>query len=163
MEQNNPGVNYTPSRGEIIFNQTADGRTSFEVKLVNDTVWLNQAQMAALFETTKQNISQHVNNIFKEGELEKEVVVKESLITTPHGAIPGKIQTRKVAFYNLDVIISVGYRIKSKRGTQFRIWANSILKDYLIKGYAVKKQPYPTEVRWPQVFSRGHGAHNGIS
>ena len=138
MKQNNPGFNDTPSKGEIILYQTADGRTSIDVKLQDETVWLTQAQMATLFETTKQNISLHVNNLFKEGELEKEVVVKESLITTPHGAIPGKMQTQKVAFYNLDVIISVGYRVKSKRGTQFRIWANSVLKDYLIKGYAVK-------------------------
>ena len=73
-----------------------------------------------------------------EGELEKKVVVKDSLITTQHGAIQGKTQTNKVSFYNLDVIISVGYRVKSQRGTQFRIWANSVLKEYLIKGYAVK-------------------------
>ena len=127
-----------PSKGEIILYQTADGRTSIDVKLENETVWLTQAQMAMLFETTKQNISLHVNNVFKEGELEKEVVVKESLITTQHGAIQGKTQTNKVSFYNLDVIISVGYRVKSQRGTQFRIWANSVLKDYLIKGYAIK-------------------------
>ena len=127
-----------PSKGEIILYQTADGKTSIDVKLENETVWLTQAQMAMLFETTKQNISLHVNNVFKEGELEKEVVVKDSLITTQHGAIQGKTQTNKVSFYNLDVIISVGYRVKSQRGTQFRIWANSVLKDYLIKGYAVK-------------------------
>ena len=126
------------SKGEIILYQTADGRTSIDVKLENETVWLTQAQMAMLFETTKQNISLHVNNVFKEGELEKDVVVKESLITTQHGAIQGKTQTNKVSFYNLDVIISVGYRVKSQRGTQFRIWANSVLKEYLIKGYAVK-------------------------
>ena len=126
------------SKGEIILFQTADSRTSIDVKLENETVWLTQAQMAMLFETTKQNISLHVNNVFKEGELEKEVVVKESLITTQHGAIQGKTQTNKVSFYNLDVIISVGYRVKSQRGTQFRIWANSVLKEYLIKGYAVK-------------------------
>ena len=126
------------SKGEIILYQTADGKTSIDVKLENDTVWLTQAQMARLFETTKQNISLHVNNIFKEGELEKAVVVKDSLITTQHGAIQGKKQNQKVSFYNLDVIISVGYRVKSQRGTQFRIWANSVLKEYLIKGYAVK-------------------------
>ena len=111
----------TPSKGDIILYQTADGKTSIDVKLENETVWLTQAQMAMLFETTKQNISLHVNNIFKEGELEKEMVVKDSLITTQHGAIQGKTQTNKVSFYNLDVIISVGYRVKSQRGTQFRI------------------------------------------
>jgi len=138
MAQTTPEQKITPNKGEFILYQTADGRTSIDVKLENETVWLTQYQMAVLFETTKQNISLHVNNVFKEGELEKEVVVKESLITTHHGAIPGKTQTNKVSYYNLDVIISVGYRVKSKRGTQFRIWANSILKDFLIKGYAVK-------------------------
>ena len=136
--QTNQKLLIAPSKGEIILYQTADGRTSIDVKLENETVWLTQAQMAMLFETTKQNISLHINNVFKEGELEKEVVVKDSLITTQHGAIQGKTQTQKVSFYNLDVIISVGYRVKSQRGTQFRIWANSVLKDYLIKGYAVK-------------------------
>jgi prophage maintenance system killer protein len=134
----NPDNLNTSSKGEIILYQTADGKTNIDVKLENETVWLSQAQMAVLFETTKQNISLHVNNVFKEGELEKKVVVKESLITTHHGAIPEKTQTSKVSYYNLDVIISVGYRVKSQRGTQFRIWANSVLKDYLIKGYAVK-------------------------
>lgn len=87
------------------------------MKLENDTVWLTQAQMASLFETTKQNISLHVNNVFREGELEKEVVVKDFLTTTHHGAIAGKMQSHYVSFYSLDVIISVGYRVKSKRGT----------------------------------------------
>ena len=125
-------------KGEIIIYQTSDGKVSIDVKLANETVWLTQAQMAVLFETSKQNINLHVNNVFREGELEKEMVVKESLITTHHGAITGKTQTHVVSFYNLDVIISVGYRVKSKRGTQFRIWANSVLKEYLIKGYAVR-------------------------
>ena len=117
MSQTTSEPNKAPSKGEIILYQTADGRTSIDVKLENETVWLTQSQMAVLFETTKQNISLHVNNVFKEGELEKEVVVKESLITTQHGAIPGKTQTSKVSYYNLDVIISVGYRVKSRRGT----------------------------------------------
>jgi len=135
---NSPDQQIVPAKGEIILYHTADGKTSIDVKLENETVWLTQAQMAVLFETTKQNISLHVNNVFREGELEKEMVVKESLITTSHGAMPGKTQTGRVFFYNLDVIISVGYRVKSKRGTQFRIWANSVLKDYLVKGYAVR-------------------------
>lgn len=83
-------------------------------------------------------ISRHISNIFKEGELDPNVVCAKIATTTPHGAIPGKWQTHEVVFYNLDVIISVGYRVKSQRGTQFRIWANSVLKDYLIKGYAVR-------------------------
>lgn len=125
-------------KGRVVLYQTPDGQTSLDVKLENDTVWLTQAQMASLFETTKQNISLHVNNVFREGELEKEVVVKDFLTTTHHGAIAGKMQSHYVSFYSLDVIISVGYRVKSKRGTQFRIWANSILKGYLIKGYVIK-------------------------
>lgn len=127
-----------PSKGEIILYQTADGRTSIDVKLENDTVWLTQAQMAVLFDKDKRTISEHITNIFKEGELTREVVIRKFRTTTPHGAIQGKTQTHEVVFYNLDVIISVGYRVKSQRGTQFRIWANSVLKDYLIKGYAVK-------------------------
>ena len=131
-------INNVESKGEIILYQTADGTTNIDVKLDNETVWLTQAQMALLFDKDKRTISEHIFNIFKEGELTREVVVRNFRITTPHGAIPGKTQTRDVVFYNLDVIISVGYRVKSKRGTQFRIWANSVLKDYLIKGYAVK-------------------------
>ena len=125
-------------KGEIVIYQTADGETSIDVKLENETVWLTQGQMAALFEKDKRTISEHITNIFKEGELTREVVIRNFRITTPHGAIHGKTQTRDVVYYNLDVIISVGYRVKSKRGTQFRIWANSVLKDYLIKGYAVR-------------------------
>ena len=124
--------------GEIVLYQTPDGQTNLDVKLENDTVWLTQAQMALLFDTTKQNVSLHIGNIFKEGELERDVVVKDYLTTTKHGAIEGKTQSRMTTFYNLDVIISVGYRVRSNRGTQFRIWANSVLKDYLVKGYAVK-------------------------
>ena len=127
-----------PSHGEIILYQTSDGTTSIDVKLENETVWLTQAQMALLFDKDKRTISEHISNIFREGELTRDVVVREFRTTTPHGAIPKKTQTHNVLFYNLDVIISVGYRVKSKRGTQFRIWANSVLKDYLIKGYAVR-------------------------
>ena len=129
----------TPSEGEIVLYQP-DNTTSLEVKLEQDTVWLSQAQMVELFQTTKQNVSLHINNIFKEGELQPELVVKESLTTTPHGAIPGKIQRNKVKLYNLDVIISLGYRVKSLRGTQFRIWATSVLRDHLLKGYTVNRQ-----------------------
>ena len=125
-------------KGEIIIYQTADGKTSIDVKLENETVWLTQAQMAVLFDKDKRTISEHISNIFKEGELSREVVIRKFRTTTSHGAIQGKTQTHDVFFYNLDVIISVGYRVKSKRGTQFRIWANSVLKDYLIKGYAVR-------------------------
>lgn len=121
-----------PQRGEIILYQTADGRTKIDVKLENETVWLTQDQLVILFERDRSVISRHISNIFKEGELDPNVVCAKIATTTPHGAIPGKWQTHEVVFYNLDVIISVGYRVKSQRGTQFRIWANSVLKDYLI-------------------------------
>jgi hypothetical protein len=108
-------------KGEIILYRPQDESVSIDVLVESETVWLTQAQMVELFQTTKQNISLHINNIFKEGELVEEVVVKESLTTTQHGAIPGKTQQQKVKLYNLDVIVSVGYRVKSQRGTQFRI------------------------------------------
>ena len=123
-------------RGEIIIYQTADGETRLDVRMENDSVWLTQAQMVELFNSTKQNVSLHINNIFKEGELEREATVKEYLILRQEG---NRSVRRKITVYNLDVIISVGYRVKSQRGTQFRIWANKVLKEYLIKGYVVKE------------------------
>ncbi len=117
-----------------------DESISLHVKIEEDTVWLTQAQMVELFQTTKQNVSLHIGNIFKEGELQRKVVVKDSLTTTPHGAISGKVQHKKVTLYNLDVIISVGYRVKSQRGIQFRQWATRVLKAYLLKGYSVNQQ-----------------------
>lgn len=118
--------------GGIVLYQTPDGQTRLDVKLENETVWLTQAQICMLFDKSKGSISEHISNIFREGELVKDSVVREFRTT----ASDGKTYTTK--YYNLDVIISVGYRVKSKRGTQFRIWANSVLKEYLIKGYAVK-------------------------
>ncbi len=118
----------------IIIYQTEDGKIQLDVKMEADTVWLTQAQMGDLFQSSKQNISLHINNIFKEQELDKDSVVKEYLTTATDKK---KYRTQ---YYNLDVIISVGYRVKSKRGTQFRIWANKILKDYLIKGYAINQK-----------------------
>ncbi len=119
--------------GEIVLYQPDDS-LSLEVKLENETVWLSQQQMATLFNTTKQNVSLHINNIFKEGELNKDSVVKESLTTAADG------KKYRIAFYNLDVIISVGYRVKSLRGTQFRQWATAVLKDYLLKGYNINQR-----------------------
>ena len=122
---------------QIIIYQTEDGQTQVDVRLENETVWLTQAQMVELFQTTKQNVSLHVGNVFKEGELEQEATVKEYLTVQKEGE---RNVSRKVKYYNLDVIISVGYRVKSNRGTAFRIWARKILKDYLIKGYAVNER-----------------------
>lgn len=121
-------------KDEIIIYQPDEHSVSLEVRIEEDTVWLTQAQMADLFQTTRNNITLHITNIFKENELDEISVGKESLLTASDGK---KYKTR---FYNLDVIISVGYRVKSVRGTQFRIWANKVLKDYLLKGYAVNQR-----------------------
>lgn len=123
-------------KGEVILYQ-ADNSVKLEVKLENETVWLTQAQMAELFKTTKQNVSLHINNAFKEGELTPKATVKESLTVQTEGT---RYIKRKVAYYSLDVIISVGYRVKSNRGTLFRQWANKVLKDYLLRGYAVNQR-----------------------
>lgn len=116
---------------EIIIYQTQDGKTKIDVKIEDETVWLTQAQMADLFETTKQNISQHIKNAFDEGELNEISVVKDFLTTAQDG------KNYNTKHYNLDVIISVGYRVKSLRGTQFRIWATQVLKEYMKKGFAL--------------------------
>ena len=120
-------------KGEIVLYQPDDS-VRLEVKLQDDTVWLTQQQMAELFNTTRNNITLHIGNIFKEGELDANSVRKESLLT----ALDGKKYRTK--FYNLDVIISVGYRVKSKVGTRFRQWALAVLKDYLLRGYAIHQQ-----------------------
>ena len=116
---------------------TEDGKTQIDVRLENETVWLTQAQMAELFEKTPQNITMHIGNAYKEGELEKGATCKEYLQVQTEGK---RKVTRKVKYYDLDVIISVGYRVHSKRGTAFRIWARQIIKDYLVKGYAVNER-----------------------
>lgn len=108
-------------KGEIILYQTENGQTKIEVVLDNETVWLNQSQMVELFQTSKQNVSLHIRNVFKEGELVEGSVVKEYLTTAKDG------KNYKTKYYNLDVIISIGYRVKSHRGTQFRIWATQQL------------------------------------
>ena len=122
---------------KIVIYQTEDGQTRIDVRLENDTVWLTQAQMAELFEKTPQNITMHIGNAYKEGELDIDSTCKEYLQVQQEGK---RKVTRKVKYYDLDVIISVGYRVHSKRGTAFRIWARQILKDYLIKGYAVNER-----------------------
>jgi len=127
-------------KNEIILYRPDEIAEHIEVRIDEETVWLNRQQIAALFGRDVKTIGKHINNVFSEGELGKEVVVAKFAITTPHGAIKGKTQTLKVDYYNLDVIISVGYRVKSKQGTQFRIWANTILKDYLLKGYAINNR-----------------------
>ena len=123
--------------GEIILYQPDNTSIQIEVRIDEDTVWLTQSQMADLFSSTKQNISLHIDNIFKEGELAAKSTVKEYLTVQKEGLRRVK---RSITIYNLDVIISVGYRVKSKRGTQFRIWATGILRDFLLKGFAVNQR-----------------------
>ena len=122
---------------EILIYQNPDGNIKIDVRLEDETVWLTQTQMGQLFGKNKRTISEHIGNVFKEGELDERVVVRNFRTTTQHGAIPGKMQEREVKGYNLDVIISVGYRVKSQQGTQFRIWATQRLKEYIIKGFAL--------------------------
>ena len=128
---------------QIVIYQTEDGQTQIDVRLENETVWLTQAQMVELFQTTKQNVSLHLSNVFKDGELEQASTVKEYLTVQQEGK---RTVSRQVKYYNLDVIISVGYRVKSKRGTAFRIWARNILKDYLVKGYAVNERIHKEQI-----------------
>jgi len=124
-------------RGEVIIYQTEDGLTKIDVNMRNETVWLTQEQLAELFQRDKSTISRHIKNIFAEGELDEKVVVAEFATTSQHGAMEGRTQSNITKFYNLDVIISVGYRVKSQRGVQFRIWAANILKEYIKKGFAM--------------------------
>jgi len=142
------------NKGEIILYQSQDSTTSLDVVVENETVWLNRQQMAVLFDRDIKTIGKHINNALKE-ELagiatganfatvqnkQENVVVAKFATTTKHGAIAGKTQIQQVEYYNLDVIISVGYRVKSNRGIQFRIWANKVLKDYILKGYAIHER-----------------------
>lgn len=126
---------------KIVIYRTADGQTSIDVKLEHDTVWLSQAQMAELFQKDQSVIARHISNVFKEGELEQ-----KSNMQILHNTFS---KYKPTQIYSLDVIISVGYRVKSQRGTQFRIWANHILKDYLVKGYAINKSL--TEQRYTEL------------
>ena len=124
----------TLPQSEIILYQTEDGRTRIQCRFENETVWLAQQQMAELFQTTQQNVSLHLQNIYDEGELQHGATHKESLLVRQEGQ---RSVQRRVEFYNLDVIISVGYRVKSQRGTQFRIWATQRLREYIVKGFTL--------------------------
>ncbi len=129
---------------KIIIYQSTDGKIKVDVHLEDETVWLSQEQMAELFGKSRSTITEHIGNVFKEGELEESVVCRKFRHTTQHGAIEGKTQSREVQYYNLDVIISVGYRVKSHQGTQFRIWATQRLKEYIIKGFALNDERFKT-------------------
>lgn len=130
--------------GEIILYQNSEGNIKIDVRLEEETVWLSQAQIAALFNKGRSTITEHIQNIFDEGELDEKVVCRDFRQTSQHGAIPEKNQETSVKHYNLDVIISVGYRVKSPQGTQFRIWATQRLKEYIIKGFALNDERFKT-------------------
>lgn len=125
---------------EIIIYQTSDNTTQIDVRFEGETFWLTQNQIAELFQKDRTVITRHINNVFHTGELEEEVVCAKFAHTTQHGAIKGKTQQKNVKYYNLDVILSVGYRVNSKRGTQFRQWATLRLKNFLVKGYAINQK-----------------------
>lgn len=124
------------NKQELVLFNSYDGKVSLSVAVENDTVWLNRAQMASLFDRDVKTIGKHIANARRE-ELAGQVVVANFATTTAHGAISGKTQTHMTEYYNLDVIISVGYRVKSQRGVEFRRWANNVLKEYILKGYAL--------------------------
>ena len=136
-------------KGEIVLYQP-EGEVRLEVRVENETVWLTQAQMAMLFDKVPQNITIHIKNIYKEGELDKDSTCKEYLQVAHEGC---REVTRSLKFYNLDVIISVGYRVKSIAGTRFRQWANHVLKDYMLKGYVVNQRKIATDL---QIADRLH-------
>ena len=142
-------------KDQIEIYQATDGSTHINVQFEQDTVWLTQAQMAELFGKGRTTITEHINNVFTEGELLEEVVCRDFRHTTQHGAIKGKSQSKDVKYYNLDVIISVGYRVKSKQGTQFRIWANKILKEYLVKGYSINEKRLEQKEQEVQLLKNG--------
>lgn len=143
------------TENQIEIYQANDGSTHINVQFEQDSVWLTQAQMAELFERDRTVIGRHISNVFSENELDENVVCANFAHTTQHGAIRGKSQSKDVKFYNLDVIISVGYRVKSKQGTQFRIWANSILKEYLVKGYAINEKRLAQKEQEVQLLKNG--------
>lgn len=128
------------TNAQLVIYQTPNGETQLDVTVHAETIWLTQRQIAELFGTKVPAISKHLKNIFAIGELQEEVVISKMETTTRHGAIEGKFQTKETNYYNLDAILSVGYRVNSKNATAFRIWANKILKQYLLQGYAINER-----------------------
>jgi hypothetical protein len=124
-------------KGEIVIYQSQEGNAKIEVRLENENVWLTQAQLVVLYQSSKSNLSEHIKHIFEEGELSEELVVRKYRTTTKHGAIEGKTQENWTNFYNLDMIISLGYRVKSNIATKFRIWATARLREYIVKGFTI--------------------------
>jgi len=128
------------TKSNVIVYQAKNGALELRKDVSQETVWASLDQMSLLFERDKSVVSRHIKNIFKEGELDQNEVVVKNAITTKHGAIKGKTQTKEVAFYNLDMIISVGYRINSRTATQFRIWATKALKQHITQGFTTNKK-----------------------
>ena len=124
-------------KGEVILYQREDGAVQIDVRVEGETVWLTQEQMAALFGKGRSTITEHISHIFEEGELDEKVVCRKFRHTTQHGAIEEKTQEREVKYYNLEVVISVGYRVRSVQGTRFRQWATERLKEYIVKGFTM--------------------------
>ena len=130
-------ISKNPGNGDILIYQSEDGRTHIDVRMEQETVWLTQQQLCELYQTSKSNISEHIKHIFEDGELDENVVVRKFRTTTQHGAITGKTQSHEVTFYNLDMIISLGYRIRSVIATRFRQWATKRLNEYIVKGFTM--------------------------
>lgn len=129
-----------PNNSQLVIYQSPQGDTRIDVRVKGETIWLTQRQIAELFGTKVPAISKHLKNIFASGELQEDMVISKMETTTRHGAIAGKTQTTETKFYNLDAILSVGYRVNSKNATAFRIWANQVLKQYLLQGYAINER-----------------------
>lgn len=146
-KMNSDLIIYQPSGESIVVYKSNDGVVQLEVQLANETVWLTLDQMAELFQRNKSTISRHIKNIFECGELSQDMVVAKNATTTQHGALQGKTQTHEVTFYNLDMIISIGYRVNSIRGVQFRQWASRVLKEYLLRGYSINQHLMYVEQR----------------
>ena len=136
------------NKSEIVLYKTDDGKIMIDTVFQNETIWLTQAKMAELFDVKRPAITKHLKNILKSEELNEQVVSSLLEHTTKHGAIKGKTQKKQVKYYNLDAIIAVGYRVNSKRATQFRIWATNILKEYIIKGFAMDDDRLKQVKKW---------------
>jgi len=132
------------NQGEILIYENTEGNIRIDVRLEEETVWLSQAQMAELFGKGRSTVAEHILNVFAEGELDEKVVCREFRHTTRHGAMDGRTQETVTKYYNLDVVISVGYRVRSQQGTQFRIWATQRLREYIVKGFALNDERFKT-------------------
>lgn len=148
---------------EIEIYKSSDNKVVVSVQMDKETVWLTQAQMGTLFGKDKRTISEHIRNIFKEGELDEKVVFRKFQTTTQHGAMVGKTQEIEVNGYNLDVIISVGYRVKSQQGTQFRIWATQRLKDFLVQGYSINQKRLDELQQTVQLIQKSIGSETTLN